>query len=114
MSLGAKSPPARKQNDHKGCAGSIIDCSNEYVDPDGRYVTESLEYKTIRSMGAMSGNSDQDAIARLYKVEHDFNRRAGFTPADDRLPSMFYGELLPPHNKGIVVNQEAMQKAFDF
>lgn len=53
------------KNAHKGCAGCIIDCSNEYVDADGRYVTSSLEYETIWSMGGMLGNSDLDAIARL-------------------------------------------------
>ena len=53
------------KNAHKGCAGCIIDCSNEYVDSDGRYVTSSLEYETIWSMGAMIGNGDLDAIARL-------------------------------------------------
>ena len=53
------------KNAHKGCAQCIIDCSNEFVDPDGRYVTSSLEYETIWSMGAMIGNSDLDAIARL-------------------------------------------------
>ncbi len=50
---------------HKGCAQCIIDCSNEYVDEAGAYVTSSLEYETIWSMGAMIGNDDLDAIARL-------------------------------------------------
>ena len=50
---------------HKGCAQCIIDCSNEFVDPDGRYVTSSLEYETIWSMGGMIGNDDLDSIARL-------------------------------------------------
>jgi aldehyde:ferredoxin oxidoreductase len=50
---------------HKGCAQCIIDCSNEYVDEDGKYVTSSLEYETIWSMGGMIGNGDLDAIARL-------------------------------------------------
>ncbi len=50
---------------HKGCAQCIIDCSNEYVDKDGKYVTSSLEYETIWSMGGMIGNGDLDAIARL-------------------------------------------------
>lgn len=50
---------------HKGCAQCIIDCSNEYVDPEGKYVTSSLEYETIWSMGGMIGNGDLDAIARL-------------------------------------------------
>jgi aldehyde:ferredoxin oxidoreductase len=50
---------------HKGCAQCIIDCSNEFVDSDGKYVTSSLEYETIWSMGGMIGNDDIDAIARL-------------------------------------------------
>jgi aldehyde:ferredoxin oxidoreductase len=50
---------------HKGCAQCIIDCSNEYVDADGKYVTSSLEYETIWSMGGMIGNGDLDSIARL-------------------------------------------------
>ena len=50
---------------HKGCAQCIIDCSNEYVDADGKYVTSSLEYETIWSMGGMIGNDDLDSIAKL-------------------------------------------------
>ncbi len=50
---------------HKGCAQCIINCSNEYVDEDGKYVTSSLEYETIWSMGAMIGNADLDVIAKL-------------------------------------------------
>ncbi len=50
---------------HKGCEHCIINCSNEYVDEEGKYITSSLEYETIWSMGGMIGNDDLDAIARL-------------------------------------------------
>lgn len=50
---------------HMGCARCIIHCSNEYVDTRGNYVTASLEYETIWSMGGMCGIDDLDAIARL-------------------------------------------------
>jgi len=50
---------------HKGCAQCIIDCSNEFVTKDGEYVTSSLEYETIWSMGGMIGNDNLDAIAQL-------------------------------------------------
>jgi aldehyde:ferredoxin oxidoreductase len=50
---------------HKGCAQCIINCSNEFVDKNGKYVTSSLEYETIWSMGGMIGNDDLDTIARL-------------------------------------------------
>lgn len=50
---------------HKGCSQCIIDCSNEFVTKEGEYVTSSLEYETIWSMGGMIGNDNLDAIARL-------------------------------------------------
>ena len=53
------------QTTHKGCSQCIIDCSNVFVDKKGDYVTSSLEYETIWSMGGMIGNDDLDSIARL-------------------------------------------------
>jgi aldehyde:ferredoxin oxidoreductase len=50
---------------HRGCSQCIIHCSNVYVDKQGKYVTSSLEYETLWSMGGMLGVSDLDAIARL-------------------------------------------------
>ncbi len=50
---------------HKGCSQCIINCSNDFVTPEGDYVTSSLEYETIWAMGGMIGNDDLDAIARL-------------------------------------------------
>ncbi|MEW6184442.1 MAG: aldehyde ferredoxin oxidoreductase C-terminal domain-containing protein [Thermodesulfobacteriota bacterium] len=50
---------------HRGCSQCIIHCSNEYVDTQGKYVTSSLEYETLWSMGGMIGVGDLDAIARL-------------------------------------------------
>jgi aldehyde:ferredoxin oxidoreductase len=50
---------------HKGCSQCIIQCSNEFVDAQGKYVTSSLEYETIWSMGGMTGIDDLDIIAQL-------------------------------------------------
>jgi aldehyde:ferredoxin oxidoreductase len=50
---------------HKGCSQCIINCSNIYVNKEGKPVTSSLEYETIWAMGAMIENSDLDAIACL-------------------------------------------------
>lgn len=50
---------------HMGCTGCIVHCSNEFVDREGKYVTSSLEYETIWSMGGMTGIDDLDTIARL-------------------------------------------------
>lgn len=50
---------------HMGCTQCVAHCSNEFVDSKGTYVTASLEYETIWSMGGMTGISDLDTIARL-------------------------------------------------
>lgn len=40
-----------------------------------------------------------EALGReTLRMEHEFNRRAGFTAADDELPAFFYQEPLPPTN----------------
>ncbi len=48
------------------------------------------------------------------KTEREFNRRAGFTNKDDRLPRMFYEEPLPPFNKVVVISDMQMDTTFDF
>jgi len=53
------------QPEHRGCSGCVIHCSNVYVDKAGTYITGSLEYETIWSMGGMTGNLDPDIIAQL-------------------------------------------------
>ncbi len=53
------------QTTHKGCSQCVIDCSNIYVDKAGDPITSALEYETIWAMGAMIGNDDLDAVARL-------------------------------------------------
>ncbi len=51
---------------------------------------------------------------RVLKVEREFNRRAGFTKEDDRLPRFFYEEPLPPHNTVFVISDEELDSVFDF
>jgi len=70
-------------------------------------------------MGAKSGRSfnreDWTALGRrVIKAELEFNRKAGFTQDDDRLPPMFYNEPLPPHNVVVKVSDAQMDSTFDF
>ena len=51
---------------------------------------------------------------RVLKAEREFNRKAGFTNQDDRLPRFFYEEPLPPHNTVFVISDEALDSTFDF
>ncbi|MCG8641543.1 MAG: aldehyde ferredoxin oxidoreductase [Desulfobacterales bacterium] len=59
------------QTSHLGCSQCLVRCSNEFVDEDGTYVTSSLEYETIWSMGGMTGIDDLDVIARLDRLCDD-------------------------------------------
>ena len=51
---------------------------------------------------------------RVLKAEKEFNRRAGFTKEDDRLPRFYYEEPLPPHNTVFVISDEELDSTFDF
>jgi len=50
---------------------------------------------------------------QVLRVEHQFNLKAGLTAADDRLPSFFCKEPLPPHNKTFLVADEELDRFFD-
>ena len=56
---------------HQGCSQCIILCSNDFVDEKGKFVTSSLEYETIWSMGGMTGINDIDTIAKLDFLSDD-------------------------------------------
>lgn len=47
------------------------------------------------------------------KMEREFNRRAGFTARDDRLPEWMTREPLPPHNAVFDVPDEELDHIFD-
>ena len=48
----------------------------------------------------------------ILKNERDFNKRAGFTEKDDRLPEFFKTEKLPPHNVTFDVTDEELDAVF--
>lgn len=48
----------------------------------------------------------------ILRAELDFNKRAGFTKEDDRLPRFFYEEPLPPHNVTFDVSDEELDSVF--
>jgi aldehyde:ferredoxin oxidoreductase len=50
----------------------------------------------------------------ILKNERDFNIKAGFSKADDRLPSFFKNELLPPHNVTFNVKDEDLDAVFNW
>lgn len=61
---------------------------------------------------------ETDILQELGKatlsLEREFNRRAGFTRADDRIPEWMTREPLPPHNTVFDVPEEDLDKVFDW
>jgi aldehyde:ferredoxin oxidoreductase len=65
--------------------------------------------------GINLGPEDVPALGiRVLKAEREFNRKAGFTNKDDRLPRFFYEEPLPPHNKVFTISDAEIDRTFDF
>jgi len=50
----------------------------------------------------------------ILKNERDFNKRAGFTNEDDRLPLYFRREALAPHNVTFDVSDQDLDAVFNF
>jgi aldehyde:ferredoxin oxidoreductase len=73
-------------------------------------------FKAINAkLGSQLGSEDLSKIGiRVLQAERDFNRRAGLTAEDDRLPEFFYKEPLPPHNAVFLVTNEELDSTFDF
>ncbi|HHY96223.1 MAG TPA: aldehyde ferredoxin oxidoreductase, partial [Firmicutes bacterium] len=56
---------------HACMRGCIIQCSNVYVDADGRLLVSPLEYETLVLMGSNLGIGDPDEIARFNYLAND-------------------------------------------
>ena len=60
-------------------------------------------------------SGDVDKLGEsVLKVERDFNKRAGFTNAHDRLPEFFEYEALPPHNQVWDFTPEEIDEVYNF
>ncbi|WP_298433409.1 aldehyde ferredoxin oxidoreductase C-terminal domain-containing protein [Geobacter sp.] len=70
-------------------------------------------------LGAFYGitMTGDDVVAlgkKVLSAERDFNTRAGFTKAHDRLPRFFYTEPIAPHNQVFSVPDEEMDQLFNW
>jgi aldehyde:ferredoxin oxidoreductase len=73
----------------------------------------------VDMINAFSGlNLTGDDVAELgkniLKKEREFNRQAGFTEKDDRLPEYFLKESLPPHDVKFDVSDAELDSVFNF
>jgi aldehyde:ferredoxin oxidoreductase len=95
------------------CMGQCFMASVAMLSPEG---AEAFRRVIEAKSGIHLGPDDfpQGIGIRILKAEKDFNRRAGFTPQDDRLPKFFYEEPLPPHNRVFVFRDEEIDGTLDF
>ncbi len=68
--------------------------------------------------GVLGTNWTAEDVTRIgleiLKKEREFNEKAGFTKADDRLPEFMKYEPLPPHNVVWDVPDEELDKVYSF
>ena len=60
----------------------------------------------------MTADGVTDLGKKVLTMEREFNARAGFTPAHDRLPRYFSTEPVAPHNITFQVKDEELDKVF--
>lgn len=63
---------------------------------------------------SLTGEGVTELGKSVLKNERDFNEKAGFTSAHDRLPAFFLKEPLPPHNTTFTVRDEDLDKVFNW
>jgi aldehyde:ferredoxin oxidoreductase len=65
--------------------------------------------------GLDMGADDVMALGRtILQTERDFNARAGFTAAHDRLPRFFTNEPIAPHEITFTVSDQELDQVFNF
>jgi len=74
-------------------------------------VVEMVEAKEGVSLGQ---DGFQEMGKKVLRMEREFNIKAGFGPAHDRLPEFFRLEKLPPHNVVFDVPDQELDRVFDF
>ena len=95
------------------CTGQCFMATVAAFDPEpGEAFRKVLSAK----LGTQLGPDDFPGAmgVRVLKAEREFNRKAGFTNQDDRLPRFFSEEPLPPHNTVFVISDEELDSTFDF
>ncbi|MBW1790212.1 MAG: aldehyde ferredoxin oxidoreductase [Deltaproteobacteria bacterium] len=93
-------------------AGICLLASFALADPAGG---EAFVKMINAKLGTQMGPDDGPAQAvGILQAELEFNRKAGLTKEDDRLPKMFYDEPLPPHNKVFLFSGEELDETLKF
>ena len=93
-------------------AGICLMASFALQDPAGG---EAFVNMINAKLGIQLGPDDGPALGiKILQAEIEFNRKAGLTKEDDRLPKFFYEEPLPPHNKTFLFSGEELDETLNF
>ena len=93
-------------------AGICLMASFALQDPAGG---EAFVNMINAKLGIQLGPDDGPALGiKILQAEIEFNRKAGLTKEDDRLPKFFYEEPLPPHNKTFLLSGEELDETLNF
>jgi aldehyde:ferredoxin oxidoreductase len=94
------------------CAGLCFMASAGLSSPEAR---EALRKLLSARFGTPfePGDFPDRMGTRILKAEQDFNRRAGLTRRDDRLPRFYYEEPLPPHNTVFTIGGAELDATLD-
>ncbi|WP_319524138.1 aldehyde ferredoxin oxidoreductase C-terminal domain-containing protein [uncultured Desulfosarcina sp.] len=79
------------------------DTFNAMVDMVGAFIGKDMTADDVTDLGKS-----------ILKCERDFNKAAGFTAKDDRLPDYFKNEALAPHNVTFGVTDEELDTVFNW
>ncbi|MBI5585007.1 MAG: aldehyde ferredoxin oxidoreductase [Deltaproteobacteria bacterium] len=94
------------------CTGMCFMAAVALVEGEG---AEAFLKAINAKFGTQLGPEDIPSLGiRVLKAEREFNRQAGFTKQDDRLPRFYYEEPLPPHNQVFLISDQALDDTFDF
>jgi len=92
------------------CTGMCFMAAVALVEGEG---AEAFLKVINAKFGTQLGPNDIPALGiRVLKAEREFNKKAGFTAQDDRLPKFYYEEPLPPHNKVFLISDEELDSVF--
>jgi len=95
------------------CMGQCFMANVALLHPDGFGAFQKL-------IEAKTGTQFEDGYfpfgmgTRILKAEKEFNRKAGFTKQDDRLPKFFYEEPLSPHDKVFPISDAELDSVLEF
>ena len=100
-------------------AMAAVDCTGLCILAAVAMAAPEAREAFVKALSAKLGTPlGPDAIPQLgirtLQAEREFNRKAGFTNKDDRLPEFFYKEALPPHNTVFAITDTELDTTFAF